>query len=95
MLDALRGSSPLSIIEHIADKRLELVRAVGLSGRSKHRAVGGVVDAKILTEVGVGFVQGIVNLLNGAGHVHGRAIRVGLDFPDNILDAVTKDRIVG
>ena len=54
-----------------------------------------VGDAKVLTVVGVGLVEGIKNLLNGAGDVHGRATRVGLDHPGDILDAVAGNGVLG
>lgn len=95
VLDSVLGSSPLSVIEYVADKRLELVFAGGLSGHGEYRAVGLVVDAKVLAEVGVDLVEGSINLLNGAGHVHGRTVRVGLDFPGDVLDAVAGNGALG
>ena len=95
VLDAIPGSILTSIVKHIADDLLDLVRGEGPSGRSENRAAGVVGDAKVLTEVGVGLVEGIKNLLNGAGDVHGRATRVGLDLPGDILDAVAGNGVLG
>lgn len=92
VFDAILGSILPGIIKPSADDLLDLVRAGGLSGRREHRLVG---DAKVMAEVGVGLVESIENLLNGAGNVHGRAIWTGLDLPGDILDAVAGNGALG